>query len=58
MFFDFLFKFDVFALTYLLFVWQEQLQQIRQQYIWHWILDVDNIHRHAILQYYDALLKS
>ncbi|QCD79249.1 hypothetical protein DEO72_LG1g2888 [Vigna unguiculata] len=36
----------------------EQLQQIRQQYIWHWILDVDNIHRHAILQYYDALLKS
>ncbi|QCD89194.1 hypothetical protein DEO72_LG4g133 [Vigna unguiculata] len=34
----------------------EQLQHIRHQYIWHWILDVDNIHRHEVLQYYDALL--
>ncbi|QCD97181.1 hypothetical protein DEO72_LG6g1891 [Vigna unguiculata] len=34
----------------------EQLQLIRQQYIWRWILDVDNIYRQQVLQYYDALL--
>ncbi|XP_027905985.1 uncharacterized protein LOC114165600 [Vigna unguiculata] len=34
----------------------EQLQLIRQQYIWRWILDVDNIYRQEVLQYYNALL--
>ncbi|QCE10170.1 hypothetical protein DEO72_LG10g1396 [Vigna unguiculata] len=34
----------------------EQLQLIRQQYIWCLILDVDNIYRQQVLQYYDALL--
>ncbi|XP_027903323.1 uncharacterized protein LOC114163296 [Vigna unguiculata] len=36
----------------------KELQQIRQQYIWDWILDVDNIHKHDFLQYYDVFVKS
>ena len=36
---------------------QDQLQQIRQQYIWKWILDVDNIHKQDVLQYYDLLVR-
>ena len=48
----------MYAVTFVLFVWQEELQQKRQQYIWDWILDVDNIHKHDILQYYDVFAKS
>jgi len=51
----------MYAVTFVLFFWQEELQQIREQYIWNWILDVDNIHRHHkhdILQYYGVFVKS
>jgi len=44
--------------TWLKFVWQEQLQLIRQQYIWDWVLDVDNIHMQEVLEYYDLFVKS
>jgi len=41
----------------LIFVLQEQLQQIRQQYIWNWILDIYNIQREYVLQYYDLFVR-
>jgi len=40
-----------------IFLLLEELQQIKQQYIWIWVLDVDNIHKQEVLEYYDLFIR-